>query len=422
MKQIFKILKEELVFIPALFIILMGLKWLLQVEFPESAQFDIASETETVVFSVLRLVTYTSLTWVILRVVFPAIYLYIRDEFYQKFHTIEPAEKRKISLFIFFAFFFALILLSSCNTAYGSMPKQYYSNEKELRKDFVEHLKTQLNVREATGNNDGKEVEAYLKLVSLKKGNPWCAAFTSANLYYYNVPNPMSGYSPYFAKSKDIVWSQKLEKANKVIMQPQPGDCFTLYFANLGRVGHVGFVVGKSGIYFITIEGNTNGGGSRDGDGVYCRKRDSRKVFAVTNYITPYYNKYEKIYHHNAVGDFSNVVPAYKNTNSRKAKYYQRFNLGRENNNNQGFAYKSSGRWDNYNDTYSKIRHYLLFQIRSCFIAISIQERNVGSRLQMRCLGNISEIAKRTNQNVSIKIRRTIPKGYSNYPEGIQIC
>ncbi|MFN8238629.1 MAG: hypothetical protein U0T77_10715 [Chitinophagales bacterium] len=126
MNNLYKILKEELVFIPALFIALMGLKWLLQVEFPESAQFDIASETETVVFSVLRLVTYTSLTWVILRVVFPAIYRYIRDEFYAKFPQLEDGEKRKISLFIFFAFFFALILLSSCNSAFGS-PKQNYS-------------------------------------------------------------------------------------------------------------------------------------------------------------------------------------------------------------------------------------------------------------------------------------------------------
>ncbi|MFN8238630.1 MAG: hypothetical protein U0T77_10720 [Chitinophagales bacterium] len=273
-----------------------------------------------------------------------------------------------------------------------------------------------------TGNNDGKEVEAFLKLVGLSKGNPWCAAYTSGNLYYFSVPNPMSGYSPNFAKQKDIIWSQTLLKSNKVKQMPQPGDCFTLYFAHLGRVGHVGFIVGRSGIYFITIEGNTNDGGSRDGDGVYKRKRDSRKVFAVTNYITPYINKNEKVFIHNAVGDFSLFMPYRKNTNSRKAQQYVRHTLCGKDNKCQGYAYYSTSCRNHYYNTHSAIRHHLLQQIRSCFASIGFQEWAAESRLQLRCLADTGEVAKRTVENISVEIKRPISKRHSNYKTSIKVC
>lgn len=48
----------------------------------------------------------------------------------------------------------------------------------------VPHLDTAISyynkgVREKTNNNDGKEVEMFLRYVGLPKGNPWCAAFIS---------------------------------------------------------------------------------------------------------------------------------------------------------------------------------------------------------------------------------------------------
>lgn len=417
MKKIVAILKEELVFIPVMMLILYGVKIFLANFFPDSAQFDIPSEVETITFSVLRLTIYTSLSWLIVRIVFPAVYKYLRDEFYQKFLTLEDGEKRKISFFIFFAFLFALIMLSSCTA-------QAYTTESALRKDFIKHLNTQLNVREKTGHNDGKEVEVYLKTVGLNKGAPWCAAFTSANLNDFKVPNPMSGYSPNFAKQKDIIWSQKMVKANKVKRIPQPGDCFTLFFASLGRVAHVGFVVGQSGIYFLTIEGNTNGGGSRDGDGVYCRKRDMRKVYAVTNYITPYFNQNEQTFNSHYIGKFLVFVPKHKNTNDSKNKQYVRYLVHRKNNTGKRYTNNSTSRWHEFSNFYSEIRHDLFYKIRSCIASISIQEWTTNSRLQMRCLANIGTFAERTVKNLSIKNKRTItiPKRYSDYKTSIKVC
>lgn len=286
MNKLWQLLKEELIALPVLAVLLIFVKQYLHFEFPDSAQFDMPSEIETIVFAMVKLLIFTSMSWLVLRIVFPGIFKYFREELYHNFKAVEEKEKRRISILVFFIFLLSLILLSSCNSAYAS--------EALLRKSLVTQLNTQLQVREKTGNNDGKEVEIYLASVGQKKGAPWCAAFCSYNLKLFRVPNPQSAWSPNFALAKDIVWSPKLLKQKKVIQDPQPGDCFTLYFQNLKRVGHVGFIVGEDDKYFITIEGNTNGAGSRDGDGVYKKKRDKHKVFAVTNYITPYSKSNEK--------------------------------------------------------------------------------------------------------------------------------
>jgi len=58
----------------------------------------------------------------------------------------------------------------------------------------------------------------------------------------------------------------------------KPADVFGIWFNSMGRVAHVGLVEKNEGDWIVTIEGNTNGGGSRDGDGVYRRRRLSTNV------------------------------------------------------------------------------------------------------------------------------------------------
>ncbi|HWK59160.1 MAG TPA: hypothetical protein VNQ80_17590 [Parapedobacter sp.] len=49
-------------------------------------------------------------------------------------------------------------------------------------------------------------------------------------------------------------------------------------FAGLQRIGNVGFVDEWGiGSYFITVEGNTNEAGNREGDGVYRKRWLSRR-------------------------------------------------------------------------------------------------------------------------------------------------
>jgi hypothetical protein len=70
---------------------------------------------------------------------------------------------------------------------------------------------------------------------------------------------------------------------------PQRADLFGLYYASLRRIGHVGFIDSwdaASG-YAITVEGNTNEAGSREGDGVYRKRRLIRQIYAVSDWVTP---------------------------------------------------------------------------------------------------------------------------------------
>lgn len=123
--------------------------------------------------------------------------------------------------------------------------------------------------REEPGNS-GPLVDKILASVGLAgSGAPWCAAWVvyvgdeafgkEAN------PYPRSAWSPDFVKAPD--WNRG--KGTK----PGPSDAFGIYFSSLGRVAHTGLVEKIEGKMAVTIEGNTNDDGSRDGNGVYRKRR-----------------------------------------------------------------------------------------------------------------------------------------------------
>ena len=279
-----KLLKQEFLFIPIMFVIMECLRWALFQYYPETALYDKGSELETFVFCVWQIVWISSSTLILLRIVFPPAY-YAFKEFYYTLSTRSKDERYKASIIFYLAFFFGMIWLVSGKAA---------TSENAIRKKLIDTLHSQLYVREATGRNDGLEVEKYLTFVGRFKGDAWCAAFASWNLHAVGItapPNPKSGWSPNFSTPQYTVWSQKQRKEKAI----KPGDCFTLYYSNLKRVGHVGFIVEEKENYFITIEGNTGTTGSREGSGVHKYKRPKNKVYRVTNYITPFITYYEKI-------------------------------------------------------------------------------------------------------------------------------
>jgi len=158
--------------------------------------------------------------------------------------------------------------------------KTIYAVE-HIRINLLDTLNKQLYVREV-GPNRGPEVDNYLRTVNMSLAQPWCAAFVGSNLFWQGVKNPKTAWAPDYAAEKDIIWKNKI----KIKDTPRTGDVATYYYTNIGRIGHVGFFekVDKDG-YFITIEGNTNSAGNREGDGVYRKKRDPDKVYAISRYI-----------------------------------------------------------------------------------------------------------------------------------------
>lgn len=138
----------------------------------------------------------------------------------------------------------------------------------------------QIGVREATGHNDGKMVEVYLRSVGLGKGYAWCAAFVKWCLDEAGIPNTLNAMALSAHNPANLVLYK-----NKKYKQPQAGDVFTLYYASLKRIGHTGFFDKpiNSSIY-ETVEGNTNEAGSREGDGVYKKKRSYNATFSISRW------------------------------------------------------------------------------------------------------------------------------------------
>jgi hypothetical protein len=133
-------------------------------------------------------------------------------------------------------------------------------------------------------------VEEYLAYVGLPKGNPWCAAFVCWALGQAGIPGPKSGWSPDLFPEKRVIWSNsrhlsvslpgKLQK-----LYPLPGDVFGIYFNDKKRIAHCGFLDRYNGSWVMTVEGNTNTAGSRDGDGVYRKRRLMASLYKVADWV-----------------------------------------------------------------------------------------------------------------------------------------
>ena len=149
-------------------------------------------------------------------------------------------------------------------------------NPISLQKSYL----SQVGVREATGHNDGKDVEKYLKCVGLGKGYAWCSAFVKWNLIQAQIPNTITAWSP-SAENKDYFILQK----HKFLEEPKAGDVGTLYFPRMKRIGHTFFFNRKiNSSSYESVEGNTNSGGSREGDGVYKKIRSFNATYSISRW------------------------------------------------------------------------------------------------------------------------------------------
>lgn len=184
-------------------------------------------------------------------------------------------------------------------------PDFFIKNRADLGAE-VEKVKgvydSQLGLRER-GSNSGSDVEKYLQYVGLTKGQPWCAAFVCWVYGQAEVENPKSGWSPALFPAARVIWNRaeslKL-KAESLVpasyspsqatgnpqqVTPNTGDIFGIYFTEKKRIAHAGFIDTWDGTWLITVEGNTSESGSREGDGVYRKRRPVKSIYKVARYI-----------------------------------------------------------------------------------------------------------------------------------------
>lgn len=110
-------------------------------------------------------------------------------------------------------------------------------------------------------SNAGPYVERVQRVTGNKKGDPWCAsevADTGVIALGKDWPLPLTASCQRlaeFAKEKGIRF-----------LKPERGDVFLVWHEELGRFAHTGFVVDVHPDGSCTTrEGNTSGGGSREG-------------------------------------------------------------------------------------------------------------------------------------------------------------
>ena len=183
------------------------------------------------------------------------------------------------------AYTLAIFILYSA----GPEEQTILSKAEEDKRIQVRRIYTaELGIKEKTGKNDGPRVEEYLRHASLERGDPWCAAFVCWVFDKAGVDNPRTGWSPDLFPKERLVWERKKaavagRKAVKNL--PKNGDVFGIWFPEKGRIAHAGFVDKWSDTWLITVEGNTNEAASREGDGVYRKRRLVRTVYQVSQFV-----------------------------------------------------------------------------------------------------------------------------------------
>ncbi len=146
-------------------------------------------------------------------------------------------------------------------------------------------------MQEEGGNNKGKRVSEYLLNANITTPAPWCAAFVKFVLDKCGISHKITAWSP-SATATNRIYDRRKPDKNKTT--PESGDVFTLYYPNLERIGHTGFIESWGSKWIDTIEGNTNDSGSRDsnsGDRVMRRKRLRSSIYQVSRYSNHKHNE-----------------------------------------------------------------------------------------------------------------------------------
>jgi hypothetical protein len=143
---------------------------------------------------------------------------------------------------------------------------------------------SQVGTLEKGCGNCGPEVERYLASSGNRKGEPWCAAFVNWCFRQVGLKGPAGpGAARNWFPPARVIYRRGAPQ----LRTPQQGDCAGYYYANLGRIGHIGFIDQWGADFVVTVEGNTGGGSgvNREGDGVRKMRRLRSQISIVSTWI-----------------------------------------------------------------------------------------------------------------------------------------
>ena len=135
-------------------------------------------------------------------------------------------------------------------------------------------------------NNYGPEVECFQRIIG-GTGHAWCMSFVLWVLQRIVDRFDLGAHYIYKSEHCLTVWnSTPIECRRK---KPARG-LIAIWQHGETQQGHTGFVTAVDGDSFYTVEGNTNGEGSRDGDGVYVKKRNIKgsATLKLVGFLDPF--------------------------------------------------------------------------------------------------------------------------------------
>jgi hypothetical protein len=173
--------------------------------------------------------------------------------------------------------FYALVIwITITVTGLAMMPKRYLlPSSLQIVDDSRKVMLSQVGTKEATGRNDGVQIEKYLGSVKIYVPAPYCAAFVyfcfaevACDITQIPIPRTAVANNIYnYARKKGVL-------ANYA---PAIDDLITWKYSNSWS-GHIEriYEIHKAG-WVLTVGANTSNGktgSQREGNGVFIRRRN----------------------------------------------------------------------------------------------------------------------------------------------------
>lgn len=150
-----------------------------------------------------------------------------------------------------------------------------------------------VGIKEATGKNDGKEVELFQKTIGGAGHEPWCCSLVQSVVAY--AEKKTGKESPLYATELCVALWEHSPKRLRVQGVPPAGSI--MVFQDVGKqTGHVELVISSDGKTVHCIGGNTSGTTSekqavnREGNGCFYTVRTSHGTAKrrVLGYLLPF--------------------------------------------------------------------------------------------------------------------------------------
>ena len=160
---------------------------------------------------------------------------------------------------------------STVKTGHRGFEKRSRQQAAEKVARLLAIARKEIGVRE-TSENSGPRVDEYNKYVGLKKAK-WCASFVSWCHGQAGLAAPRTA------------WSPSLFPKDRIATEAMPGLVMGMYFDQLKRIAHCGIVERLQGDFIVSIEGNTNVNGGREGDGVFRKIRHRHTIHTYADWM-----------------------------------------------------------------------------------------------------------------------------------------